>query len=151
VSTPRANPLKDHESAHCAGRMPTAPPCQFRTASDASCPQLQYLAGSAQPHCLVRTAPATGHKSAAILRDTSRHRGRQRLTPAAPTLATSSCASSSERPVRSDCADATGNPAASSSVRVALNTPSMLPKNSTSRLPRVGPRPGVRINASHEV
>lgn len=50
----------------------------------------------------------------------------------------------------SDCAADAGNPAASSSISDALNTASMLPKNSTSRLPRVGPRPGVRVRASHE-
>src|SRR5260370_410848 len=50
----------------------------------------------------------------------------------------------------SDCAAGVSNFSASSSVSDALNTASMLPKNSTSRLPRVGPRPGVRVKASHE-
>jgi len=36
-------------------------------------------------------------------------------------------------------------------VSVALSTLSTLPKNSTSRLERVGPRPGVRVKASHAI
>src|SRR4051812_11100754 len=55
-----------------------------------------------------------------------------------------------DRPVPIACADCAANPAASSSVSDALNTPSTLPKNSTRRLARVGPRPGVSVSASHE-
>jgi hypothetical protein len=36
-------------------------------------------------------------------------------------------------------------------VSVALSTPSTLPKNSTSRLDRVGPSPGVRVKASQAI
>src|SRR5712691_1981268 len=74
-----------------------------------------------------------------------------RCTPAAAAFAASSCANSTECPVPSDCADCTGRPAASSSVSEALRTDSMLPKNSTSLLARVGPSPGVRVRASHEI
>ena len=66
--------------------------------------------------------------------------------PAAVALAISSCASSTDFPVPRDCAAVAGNPAASRSVRLALNTASTLPKNSTRRLARLGPSPGVRVN-----
>ena len=71
--------------------------------------------------------------------------------PALTAFPSSSCASSTERPVASDCAAPAGNPAASSSVKDALNTPSTPPKNSTSRLARVGPKPGVNVKATHNL
>ena len=73
------------------------------------------------------------------------------LIPAAEAFASSSCANSTDRPVPSACAACAGKPEASSSVSVAFSTPSTLPKNSTSRLDRVGPRPGVRVRASHAI
>lgn len=73
------------------------------------------------------------------------------LIPALAALPSSSCASSIDRPVASDCAAPAGNPAASSSVKEALDTPSTPPKNSTSRLARVGPNPGVKVKASHNI
>jgi hypothetical protein len=71
--------------------------------------------------------------------------------PAAAAFATSSCATSIERPVVSDCAAGAGDPAASSSVNVALNTCCTPAKNSTNRLARVGPSPGVRVSAGHKI
>lgn len=63
-------------------------------------------------------------------------------------FAHSCCACSMDLPVASDWAEATGIPVASSSVRLAWNTRSALPKCSTIFLTRVGNKPGVRAKAS---
>src|SRR4051812_23534423 len=89
-----------------------------------------------------------------MCRSSGGYAGSSRLTtwiPALAALPNSSCASSIDRPFASDCAAPAGNPDASSSVKDALNTPSTPPKNSTSRLARVGPKPVVKVKASHNV
>jgi len=57
-------------------------------------------------------------------------------------------ASSIERPVPSDCAEAACMLVASSSVRDALKIFWTLPKCSASRRALVGPNPGVKVSAS---
>ena len=66
-------------------------------------------------------------------------------------FANSSCASASDFPVASDCAETARMPLASSSVRLACKTRSAVPKCSTSFRMRDGPNPWVSASASQHV
>src|SRR4029077_3451664 len=69
-------------------------------------------------------------------------------TPDTAARPNSSCASSIERPVASDWAEAAWIPAASNSVSDALKTFCTPPMCSTRLRPRLAPNPGVKDRAS---
>ena len=94
--------------------------------------------------------PAADHKSGAAARDTA---DRQKPTGGGPPLRRAPFLHSQVRLTDRwlALADCTGNPEASSSLSDALKTRSTVPKNSTKRRDRVGPRPRVRVRASQRI